>query len=96
MNTDDWDNDEYVWADINGKCYTIDEIDDRYLLNILKFIARGGGYTDFLDDDRIKKLYYEAKKRKIKHGLKLAELQSALAFKIECECDRPDMWGLDN
>lgn len=91
MDTDDWDNDEYVWADVNGKCYTINDIDDRYLLNILKFIARGGGYTDFLNNDRIKKIYYEAKKRNIKHKFSLAELQGAINFKIECECQNQEL-----
>ena len=54
----------YVWQDIKGNKYLLKEIDDRYLFNILRFILKGGGNVDFLDVDKIKKLYNEANKRK--------------------------------
>lgn len=73
---------ETVWVDINGKEYSIEEINDRYLLNILKFISRGGGYTYFMSDEMITKLYKEANRRKLKHSLKLKDL--IIAFHTKC------------
>jgi hypothetical protein len=73
---------ETVWVDINGKEDAIEEIDDRYLLNILKFISRGGGYTCFMSDEIITKLYKEADRRKLKHSLKLKDL--TIAFHTKC------------
>lgn len=76
---------DIVWCDVNNNKYTLKEIDDRYLLNILRFISRGGGYKDFLDEGKIRKLYNEANRRKIKHNLKLVDLISAYYEKVYYE-----------
>lgn len=81
-----------VWCDINGKKYILQEIDDRYLLNILKFIARGGGYTDFLSEEKIKKLYNEATRRNIKHNLKLKDLLNEFYDKLNFVCQSECWW----
>lgn len=56
-----------VWEDIHCKQYTLQDLDDRYLANIVKFIAKGGGSISFLDENKIKKLHQEAVARGIKN-----------------------------
>ena len=85
----DWDADAYVWEDINGNFYAIDDIDNRYLFNILRFISNGGGYVDFLDDDKIAKLFNEANKRKIKHSFTLQQLKNAFHDKLSLWAQQP-------
>lgn len=58
---------EFAWMNVNYQEFKMHEIDDRYLLNILSFLCRGGGYTDFLTDDKIEALFEEAKKRGLNH-----------------------------
>lgn len=74
-----------VWCDKNYKTYTLKEIDDRYLLNILKFISNGGGYTEFMSEKTITLLFNEAKKRGIKHNYELEQLISAYYQKLSDE-----------
>lgn len=35
---------QIVWIDRNRYEYSIDEIDNQYLMNIAKFLLKGGGY----------------------------------------------------
>lgn len=97
MNSMDYDSEDYVWEDINGNFYTLQDIDDRYLLNILRFIRKGGGYIDFLDEDKIKKLYEEARKRKLKFNILLDELINAFYEKVNLWSQSPDsIFGYNN
>jgi hypothetical protein len=84
---------DYVWCDINGNKYTLEQIDDRYLLNILSFINKGGGYTDFMSDSKITKLFKEANKRMLKHNLKLNQLKEAYHEKLSWVCQTEDWWN---
>lgn len=79
-----------VWKDKDGKEYTLADISDGYLFNILSFIANGGGYVDFLDVDKIKKLYKESKIRKIKHSFTLEQLLNAFYEKLNLYCQQFD------
>lgn len=63
-----------VWKDRTGNLYCLDDIDDRYLSNIINFLKKGGGYHEFLDRTKIKKLYEEAIKRNIKIDVQLENL----------------------
>lgn len=65
---------DYVWCDRDYNYYTLEEIDDKYLLNILKFLSNGGGYSSKLSEEKIRKLFNEAKKRKLKCNYKLNDL----------------------
>ena len=81
---------DYVWKDIKGNKYELKDIDDKYLLNILKFIKNGGGYVSFLDDEKIEKLYEEAIIRKLKIEYKLKMLIDSFHEKLYfCACE-PD------
>lgn len=51
---------QVAWIDINNKHYTMNEISDAHLLNILKFIGDGGGYGHFLTVDKTGDLLKEA------------------------------------
>lgn len=83
----------YVWQDINYRKYKLQEIDDRYLYNILKFISNGGGNIEFLDDAKIETLFNEAQKRKIKHNFTLEQLISAFHERLSYECLIEDWWN---
>lgn len=65
---------EPVWKDRIGNLYCLDDIDDRYLSNIINFLKRGGGHHKFLDKTKIKRLYEEAIKRNLKIDVKLEDL----------------------
>ena len=86
--------DEYVWCDRNHKYLTLEEIDNKYLLNILNFILRGGGYVDEMSEESIKRLFNEANKRKLKHKFKLKQLLDMFYYKVEHE-GMIDWAGLD-
>lgn len=64
---------EYDWVDGEYNKLTVNQISDRYLKNILRFLCNGGGYHDYLDEDKITKLFNEADKREIKHPYKLKD-----------------------
>lgn len=55
----------YVWQNSDGNLLTLDKISDKYLINILNFIAKGGGFVDYITENNIKLLCEEAKKRKL-------------------------------
>ena len=82
----------YVWYDVNLKAYTLQDIDDRYLLNILNFISRGGGYTDLMTEKNIELLFNEANKRKLKHKHTLKQLKEAFREKLSYECQVVEDW----
>lgn len=67
-------NKNYVWCDRNYNYYTLEDIDDRYLLNILKFISNGGGYVYNINANNIRSLYEEASRRNLKHNYDLRDL----------------------
>ena len=81
---------DYVWQDVNGNKYELKDIDDKYLLNILRFIKNGGGYIAFLDDEKIEKLYNEAIRRKLKIKYKLKMLIDAFHEKLYFWACEPD------
>lgn len=58
---------ESAWMNVNYDEFKMNEIDDKYLINILSFLCRGGGFTDFLTDEKIEALFEEANKRGMKH-----------------------------
>ncbi|MEN9082025.1 hypothetical protein ABE320_17130 [Bacillus velezensis] len=64
---------EYDWIDKNYNTYTVDQISDQYLKNILRFLCNGGGYHSYLDEGKITRLFTEATSRKIKHSFKLED-----------------------
>lgn len=54
-----------VWADREGNEYTLSQIDNRYLKNIINFISKGGGDAYFMTEAKVVDLYYEAIRRKV-------------------------------
>jgi hypothetical protein len=64
---------EIAWIDRNYKEYSMDEILDSHLLNILRFMCKGGGYSYFLTTEKIINLFDEANKRNLKHSNKLID-----------------------
>lgn len=49
----------------------MEQIDDKYLLNILGFLCKGGGCIAYTDDDNIFKLFSEANRRGLTHNLSI-------------------------
>lgn len=82
----------YVWYDVNYNAYTLQDIDDRYLLNILNFISKGGGYTELMTEKNIEKLFKEANRRKLKHNHTLKQLKEAFREKLSYECQVIEAW----
>jgi hypothetical protein len=60
-----------AWIDRGRRQYTMDEIEDSHLINILKFLCRGGGYMDFVTHEKIIALFEEADERGLKHNQNL-------------------------
>ncbi|HHT96681.1 MAG TPA: hypothetical protein GXZ90_02145 [Clostridiales bacterium] len=58
--------DKIVWEDINRKSYTMDQITDGHLLNIMSFLESGGGYMEYRDKQTFKLMRSEI----IRRGLK--------------------------
>lgn len=75
--------DNIVWIDKNYNEYKMNEISDRYLLNIINFMGRGGGRTDFLTPKRIEDLFFEARKRDLSHNISMIETIEKLRDKEE-------------
>ena len=65
--------DKVIWVDRQGNHLVTDEISDRYLINILKFVSSGRGHLWFLDENIIDSLFKEADKRNIKHDARKEE-----------------------
>lgn len=66
-----------AWIDVHHRKYTLSQLDDGHLMNIIKFIYRGGGYDQFLTREKVANLYVEARKRGFKFHFSLKELQMA-------------------
>lgn len=62
-----------AWMDINRKSYYMEQISDEYLLNIIKFVSKGGGYLNFLTEKKIRNLFREADIRGLKHECSLSK-----------------------
>lgn len=58
-------NKDIVWVDIDYNYYTLKELSDNYLLNILKYLQRGKGYLHLVEKRDIRKLFNEAKRRNL-------------------------------
>jgi hypothetical protein len=56
-----------AWIDRGRRKYTMDEITDSHLVNILKFLCKGGGYMDFVTPEKIIELFEEAERRDLEH-----------------------------
>lgn len=76
-----------AWEDKNNKKHKMDDISDSYLKNILGFISRGGGYTSFLDIEKINQLFSEADNRGLKHPYNIKEAVHAYLEKKDNQLD---------
>ena len=78
---------EYVWVDRNRNHYKLEDISNSYLLNIIKFICDGGGFTDEMSERKIKMLETMSCRGSIKAGKKLsfAEMQNLAEQLFEME-----------
>jgi hypothetical protein len=63
---------DIVWIDEQGREYTMDEIDNKYLINILGFICRGGGYEINLTAENIINLFIESYERGLNYDKSLS------------------------
>lgn len=72
---------EKVWMDKNRRTYTLEQLEDSHLKNILGFICKGGGYVNFIDEERITKIFQEAVNRGIKHPYNLSKALQAFRTK---------------
>lgn len=63
-----------AWLNIDREPFTLKEISNVYLGNILRFIAVGGGHDDFVNTEVIVDLFEEAEKRNLNLNLDLSEL----------------------
>lgn len=88
MNNEEWLHKFEKWLDENP----LPDIDDRYLLNILNFISKGGGYTELMTEKNIELLFNEANKRKLKHKHALKQLKEAFREKLYYECQVAEHW----
>lgn len=66
-----------LWEDKDKKGLDSTQIDNRYLLNIIKFISSGGGDLSFISEDKIDDIYDEALVRGLKPKQKRSELKMA-------------------
>ncbi|MEX3625128.1 hypothetical protein [Viridibacillus arvi] len=57
---------QIAWINVYHREYSMNEITDDYLKNILNFIYRGGGYDQFLTVEKVADLFAEANRRGIK------------------------------
>lgn len=87
---------ERAWIDREGKSYTMDEISNKHLLNILRFMCNGGGYTYFLSKERIKDLFNEADRRRLTHRSCLTGAINSIEIKGLKEYHDEQILGDDN
>lgn len=62
-----------AWMTEDGTYLDMDEIADSHLLNIVKFLERGGGHSWFLDVVKIVDLFDETDRRGLSHRCSLGE-----------------------
>lgn len=67
-----------IWVDSEYNHYQMHEISNRYLLNILRFLENGGGWTTYVDRCTVEDIFEEANKRGLHHNynVKLAILRN--------------------
>lgn len=63
-----------AWIDVDNNEYSLSDISDEHLLNILNFINRGGGYDSFVTVPVVGNLYSEAIERGLKPKYKLRQI----------------------
>lgn len=83
---------DIFWVDGFGNELKKEEIDNRWLYNILRFLVNGGGYVDFLDEDKIREIFKEAKARGIKHNFKVKDAICSYHEKLSYYCQYPFDW----
>lgn len=71
------------WEDVNYNKLSKQQVDDRYLLNIICFIARGKGRLSFLNEDKIDDIYDEAILRGLKPKYTRSECKMAYRGKSD-------------
>lgn len=82
MNSED-----VAWVDTNYNELGMKSISDRYLLNILRFIEDGRGWTSFLTNEKIQNLFNEADRRELKHEFSVDLAMLNIEEKRELEED---------
>lgn len=60
---------EYIWYDKQHNPHDIRVISDRYLLNIVRHVSKGGGYD--VSDELIRAIFEEANRRNLKHKFRV-------------------------
>jgi len=81
---------EIAWVDKKYMHYKMSEISNRYLLNILGFMCKGGGYSDLLTTDKICKLFDEAHDRRLDHDFNIADAVKNIRLKQKYEEEKMD------
>jgi hypothetical protein len=61
------------------KVLSSDQIDDSYLISIVRFLCRGGGYVDFVTDKVIDRVFGEIAKRRLADDARLKNCSASLA-----------------
>lgn len=75
------------WIDKERKKYYAKDVTNRHLLNIIKYIAKGGGYLSFLSYNVINDIYDEAIMRGLRPNCTRSELLKAYDIRIsDYEC----------
>lgn len=64
------------WIDKEDRKYKANEISDSHLINIINYIAKGGGYLFFLSERVIDDIYDEAITRGLKPKFRRSELKA--------------------
>lgn len=65
--------DKFAWIDAHGIEYRMDDIDNEYLINILGFVCRGGGYAHVVTVENVINLFRESYKRGLNHSNSLSD-----------------------
>ena len=57
----------YAWVNRRHRHIQMNEIGNGYLLNLIGFVTKGGGYSNHVNPNVIKNLFNEAEVRGLKH-----------------------------
>lgn len=57
-----------VWEDITRKQYTMEQITNEHLLNIMDFLEAGKGYWEYRGKETFDLMKNEIKKRKLQYN----------------------------
>lgn len=71
-----------AWVDREGNRLEMEQISDRHLMNILMFLENGGGYTSFLNPQKVENLFIEADVRGLKHPYNLVKALHKFSEKV--------------